>query len=263
MKKSDDDELKNNQTQEKNKKTDIQEKDTNSKEIEEDKKEKNTRRRIVLIIATIALVVIAIIFRGNYLEMREMGENYLTVFWQNTIYLSITFILNFTFLFCAFFFTNKIIKKGVKIFFEDEKMEVPKFPNKSISFIIALLGSTLTSRLILNKILLCFSNSKFGITDGIFNLDISFLVFHKPLIQFLIIYLIIIVAATLAYGLVYSIVILNRSVNRNIARDTSKIKYSRHYRIKSKTNSNIGRIICYIYNGSKYWKRKIYKHRIK
>lgn len=199
MEKDNNEEIKNNQTQEEKKKLNF------------------TRKKLVLSIAVLAIVVIAIILRGNYLEMREMGENYLTVFWQNTIYLSITFIVNFLFLFCSFFFTNKTIRKCVKIFFEDDKIEIPRFPNKSISFIIALIGSTISSNFILNKILLCFSNSKFGITDSIFNLDISFLVFQKPLIQFLIIYLLIVVVATLAYGLVYSIVILNSSVNRNIS----------------------------------------------
>lgn len=192
----------NENTNEQIEKKDVNEKIKHSKKI---------RTRIVIIIALIAAIVSYVMFRGNYLEMKELGENYLNVFWQNTIYFIVTFVLNFAFIFFAFYFTNRKIHKGLKIFFDDENKEMPKFPNKSISFIIALFGSLFTSQLIVNKLLLCFSNSQFGITDPIFNLDISFMVFQKPLIQFLIVYLFVIIVATLAYAMIYSIILLNVS----------------------------------------------------
>lgn len=151
--------------------------------------------------------------------MKEVGENYLSVFWQNTIYTFITFIINFVFLFLAFYLTNRAIKKGLKVFFDEEKKEMPKFPNKSICFIVALIGSFLSTKILLNRILLCFSNSKFGITDPVFHLDLSFMVFQKPLIQFLVIYLLGVIIATLVYGLIYSIIILNKSFN-GVSRET-------------------------------------------
>ena len=52
---------------------------------------------------------------------------------------------------------------------------MPKFPNKSVSFIIALIGSVATTKMLLNNILLCFSNSQFGSTDLVFGLDIHIL----------------------------------------------------------------------------------------
>lgn len=222
---------KNNQTQEKNNKKVTEEtiNDKIEKKVEEiekstSNKKKFNRKKLVITIALIAVVVAGVILRGNYLEMRELGSDYLNVFWRNAIYLSVTIVVNFVFLFCLFFFTNKAIRKGIKIFFDEEKKEIPKFPNKSISFIIALLGSAISSRLLLNKVLLCISNSKFGITDPIYNLDISFLVFQRPLINLLLIYLIIAIIATLIYGLIYSIIILNISFD-GVSRETlSKCK---------------------------------------
>lgn len=187
--------------------------------MENSNKKKFNRKKIVIIIALITLLVAGVIFRGNYLEMRELGTEYLNVFWRNTFYLATTIIINFIFLFCIFFFTNKSIRKGIKIFFDEEKKEIPKFPNKSISFVIALLGSVISSKTLLSKMLLCVSNSKFGITDPIYNLDISFLVFVRPLINLILIYLLIVIIATLAYGLIYSIIILNISFD-GVSRET-------------------------------------------
>lgn len=222
-------EEKNNQTQEKNIKLtkDIAKSEETSIEdenIKKEEKKKFNRKKLVIIITLIAVVVAGVIFRGNYLEMRELGAEYLNVFWRNTLYLTTTVLVNFIFLFCLFFFTNKAIRKGIKIFFDEEKKEIPKFPNKSISFIIALFGSIISSKILLNKILLCVSNSKFGITDPIYNLDISFLVFVRPLIEILLLYLIVAIIATIAYGLVYSIIILNISFD-GVSRETlSKCK---------------------------------------
>ena len=182
-------------------------------------KKRITRKRLVIIIAVIAAITTYVIYRGNYLEMKELGENYIDVFWRNTAYSLITFIINFAILFCAFYFTNKTIRKGIKIFFDEEKKEVPQFPNKSISFIIALIGSTVSTNILINKILLCFSNTQFGISDPVFNIDISFFVLQKPFIQYLLIYLLVVVIATLGYAVIYSIIILNKSFD-GVSRDT-------------------------------------------
>ena len=51
----------------------------------------------------------------------------------------------------AYYFTNRGIRKGVKPFFEQEKQEVPKLPNKSITLIIAAIVSVMISNNLLEK----------------------------------------------------------------------------------------------------------------
>lgn len=182
-------------------------------------KKKHIRRNIVIIISLITFIVTYIGLRGSYLEMREVGDEYLSVFWQNTIYTLITFVVNFVFLFFAFFFTNKTIKKSLKVFFDEEKKEIPKFPNKSISFVVALIGSILSTKILLNSALLCFSNSKFGITDPVFNVDLSLMIFQRPFISNIIMYLLVVEITTLAYAVIYSIIILNKSFD-GVSRET-------------------------------------------
>ena len=57
------------------------------------KKSKFNRRRVVLIVLAIALVVAYVVIRGNYLEMKEIGTEYVNVFWRNLIYNFIIFAM--------------------------------------------------------------------------------------------------------------------------------------------------------------------------
>lgn len=47
---------------------------------------------VVVIVAIIAIIVAYIAFRGTYLETKEIGENYISVFWQNIRGMRINFI---------------------------------------------------------------------------------------------------------------------------------------------------------------------------
>ena len=57
--------------------------------------------------------------------------------------------------------TTRGIKKGLKSFFDKEKKEMPKVPNKSIAFIISAVVSALMSSVIMKQIILCSSNASF------------------------------------------------------------------------------------------------------
>ena len=184
---------------------------------------KHTRKRtiIVLAILIIALISLYVYVRGSYLEFEAIGENYIPVFWRNLAYSLLTFTVNFIFLYSAFYFTNRTLKKGLKVFFDDEKKEMPKFPNKSISFMIALVGSIATTQFLLNNILLFFSNSQFGSTDLVFGMDISYFMFQRPFITFMLSYLLVVVVATIVYAVVYALIVLNISFE-GVARESIK-----------------------------------------
>ena len=66
---------------------------------EKNQKSKKRRRKIVLAITAIVLVICYIYARGNYLEMKEIGEKYIEVFKKDFIYTIITFVVNFIILF--------------------------------------------------------------------------------------------------------------------------------------------------------------------
>lgn len=179
-------------------------------EVKNVKPVKSKKRLIaVLLVLLISIIVAYVLFRGSYLEMLEIGENYVSVYWQNIKYTALTLVINFVFIYTMLYITNLKIKKGLKEFFDQENKKMPKFLNKSIAFIGGVLISALTSNFILNKAMLCFNSAQFGITDTIFNIDIGYFVFIKPFIEFMFWYLIVTVIVLLIYKVLYYIITFN------------------------------------------------------
>ena len=134
-------------------------------EKESTTKKRKTRKKLVLAVLAIALLIIYIVERGEFLEIKEIGENYISMFWQNMKYRGIAAVVNFLAIFTLTYSTTTKVKRGLKVFFEDEKKEMPKLPQKSISFIFATLVTIGTTGMIVEKALPCFFNTQFVTTD--------------------------------------------------------------------------------------------------
>ena len=190
-------------------------------------KKKKSRMYLVLLFLLLTALVMYVIYRGNYLEILELGENYLPIFWRNIAYTSITFITNFLVLFILIYFTNRKIKKGLQPFFEEEKRKMPKILNKSLAFVLSIIVSGLTTSVLLDKVMLCFNSAGFGINDPIMNYDIGYFVFQKPFIEFILIYAMGIVVGLTIYAALYYIIAINHyfdGVNRETLRKSPLIK---------------------------------------
>ena len=170
----------------------------------------NTRRLAVIIFLILFAMSTYINLRGSYLEYKELGENYISVFSTNLKYEYCVMAINFLLLFFVMYFTGKGIKKGLKVFFDEEKKQLPKLPNKSISLVVAVIVSVATAKLFANNIILCSSNVSFNITDKLFNLDISFFMFTEPLIKMIIVYMAAILIAITLYSILYYIIVFNK-----------------------------------------------------
>ena len=182
-------------------------------QTENTKKESRKRNmtRMLIIIAFIAVVLLIsfISIRGSYLEYKELGEEYIPVFSTNLTYKIILVGINFIFLYIILYFTNRGIKKGLKPFFEKENKKMPKLLNKSLAFIIATIGSIYISTVSMQKILLFISNASFGMQDPIFNLDIGYYIFQKPVIEMILFYFVGMIIGFSIYMAVYYILIFN------------------------------------------------------
>ena len=176
-------------------------------------KKSKLRMVIVLIFIAIFLIVTFIAIRSNYLEYKELGANYKNVFFTNLRYRLITTISCFAILYIIMYLTNRGIKKGIKPFFDAEKREMPKLPNKSISLIFASLASALIGTALMEKIILFAGNTSFGITDPIFGLDIGYYMFQRPLIQALLLYVIAILIVLVVYSIIYHVITFNLYFN--------------------------------------------------
>lgn len=185
------------------------------------KKKNKTRMILVILFLIIFAIGNYVSLRGSYLEYQELGSNYINIYQTNLKYKYIIMGINFVFLYIVMYFTNIGIKKGLKEFFDEEKKEMPKLLNKSLALVISAIGSVVVSNLLLNKILLLSSNTSFGITDPIFNLDISYYMFIKPIIEFFIIYFIGLIVGLTIYMVLYYIIVFNNQFD-GIDRKTLK-----------------------------------------
>ena len=173
-------------------------------------KKKNKRRMYVVLLFIVVVAIIGyVIFRGEYLEILEIGEEYVGIFWQNVNYTTITFGINFVFLYLILYLNNNRIKKALKPFFDTEKKEMPKLPNKSLAFVIAVVVSFITTELILNKYMLFVNSTAFGEVDPVFGFDIGYFMFQKPFIDTILLYLIFILIGITIYTVIYYIAVFN------------------------------------------------------
>lgn len=172
---------------------------------------KNKHRTIIVVLFIAVFILLTYVnLRGSYLQYQDLGENYTQVFFTNLKYKYTIFIANFLILYFLIYFTNRGIKKGLKVFFDAEKKPMPKLLNKSIAFVISVLVSTVIANLFMKKVILYTGNTSFGEVDPIFGFDISYFMFQKPLIQTLLFYFIGIVIGLTIYMAIYYIIIFNK-----------------------------------------------------
>ncbi len=183
-----------------------------------------SKKRAILVIAFLIIlaIYIAVTLRGEYLQTLEIGEQYVEAFKQNIKYKIGVALVNFAILYIATYITTKFIKRGLKKFFDDDKKEMPKLPNKSISLILSVVISIISSKLITEKVMLAFNTAWFGINDPIFNMDIGYYMFQKPFIEAIIIYFIALLAIYSIYIAVYYIIVFNKYFDKGIDRSTLK-----------------------------------------
>lgn len=178
--------------------------------MQENNKNKKLRMLLVILFIILFAGVSYILLRGSYLEYKELGEAYVQEFKTNcqlkyTI-MSIIFVL----LYIIIYMTNRGIKKGLKPFFEKEKKEMPKLLNKSLAFVLATIVSVIVSNMLVQKVILYMSNASFGKADNVFNLDIGYYIFQKPLIEQMLSYLFWLVVGLTIYMALYYIIVFNR-----------------------------------------------------
>ena len=175
------------------------------------KKEKSKTRKCLVILFLIVYALINYIqLRGSYLEYMELGEQYINVFKTNLIYRYSIMAVNFVILYFIIYMTNRGIKKGLKPFFAKEKKTMPKLLNKSLALVISAIVSVIISSIFVQKIMLMINSTAFGIQDTVFNLDIAYYIFQKPVIQGLVLYAIALIVGITIYMALYYIIAFNQ-----------------------------------------------------
>ena len=204
-----------------------EEKNSTSQETKKQQNNKKIRRIIVIAFLILFAILSYIIMGGSYLEYKELGQEYVQEFLTNYKVKYSIMGISFIFLYFLIYITNKGIKKGLKEFFDSEKKEMPKLPNKSLALIISAITSAFVSNTLVQKVILGLSNTSFGKTESVFGLDIGYYFFQKPLIDQILTYAFWLVIGLTLYMALYYIIVFNRyfdGVDGTILRESTFIK---------------------------------------
>ena len=185
-------------------------------------KKSKKRLWIVLVFLILFAIYLFVTIRGDYLQTLEIGEKFNKVFEQKLKYKANVILINFVFLYISTYIVTRIIKKGLKKFFDDEKKEMPKLPIKSICLIFSAVASILMGNILTERIITAINSTYFGKLDPVFNLDIGYYIFQKPFIETIIIYLIGLVAIYTIYIAAYYIIVFNRFFDKGVDREILK-----------------------------------------
>ena len=198
---SNDKELDNNLKAEENIKKD----NTNKNE----KKKIGTKTILVFLVIILFAISTAISLRAQYLNIIEINPEYTDVFYKKIQNKYIIFGVAAITIYLFTYILNKFTKRGLKRFFEEEKKEMPKLPNKSLSIVLAILGGAIASSMLADKFSVFINAAVFGKTDPIFGADIGYYMFSLPFIQSLLIFIIEVLVVEIIYTALYYVITLN------------------------------------------------------
>lgn len=186
-------------------------------------KKKIKKRAILVTIFIIVFIIYSYInIRGEYLQILGTGEKYVEIYKHNLQQRIYVFLVSFIAIYLLTYITTRLIKKGLTKFFTEEKIEVPKLPNKSISLIFASIAGMVFSNLLTEKAILAFNSTLFIETDPVFNLDIGYYIFVKPFLESLLYSFIVMMVIMIIYITAYYLICFHRFFKQGISMETLK-----------------------------------------
>ncbi len=186
-------------------------------------KKKLRKRVIFVVLFIIAFVIYSYIdIRGEYLQIVGIGKKYVDIYKYNLEQKIYVFLASFSIIYILTYITTLFIKRGLKKFFIEEKIEMPKLPNKSISFAFATIAGIVFSKFLTEKAILTFNKTFFEQTEPVFNLDIGYYIFQKPFFEALLYSFIVVMALMCIYITVYYILCFHKFFEQGINMETLK-----------------------------------------
>lgn len=167
------------------------------------------RATVVILVLLLVTLIISIIFRMDYLNIKAVGEKFTNIFYENVKNNLCLMGSIFAVTYIIIYVTNLLIKHGLKKFFIDEKKDLPKLPNKTFALIGSIIVSSVGTILLNQSYKTFISTAWFGKTDPIFNVDIAYYIFTIPFIQSLIYFSVIVLLCLIVYIAFYYVIVMN------------------------------------------------------
>lgn len=196
----------------------------------QEKNRKSYRSKLVPAIIIAAIVVILIVANNIYLEIQQLDEigGYSGIYVKNLIYKAITFGICFVLIFTVISLSNVFIRKNMNSYLRKNELPAKRFPNFTVSAVIAFLGALISKDLFYMKILNYFNGSDFNSQDPIFHNDIGYYIFTRPLYITIMGFLSGLCLFIIAYTIIYYLVIFSTSVGSVSIQDFKEKSIVRH-----------------------------------
>ncbi|AZT91051.1 UPF0182 family protein [Caldicellulosiruptor changbaiensis] len=194
------------------------------------KKEKAKRviKRVGFVIAILVILVIAFSIAFDLflelIQIKEIGKNFVSVFWKNFYVKLSVQVVSFVILFLVFFINNAIVKKNI----ERIVGKISLLKKNILNIIVSVFLALITSKYLENNLyikFLTFKHSKpFNIKDPIFNKDIGYYVFERPfflsIVNFLFFFMIFVCIYTaVLYVVLYGFAFVSRTNSWGVLSD--------------------------------------------
>ena len=136
---------------------------------------------VILVLALLTLIGSSFSYVMEYWQIKEIGENFVEVFWKNITYQlsvqAIGFVLFFVIIFVNLVFLKKHALKGIG----KETFLNKRWPHIVVSLFLAYYLSSALSSDLYKSVILALSGGDFGIKDPLFSQDIGYYIFRRPL----------------------------------------------------------------------------------
>ncbi|MDR0931294.1 MAG: UPF0182 family protein [Clostridiales bacterium] len=130
-------------------------------------------------LVVLSLIVYAIGIYTNFLEIKEIGENFTQIFWTNfninILVQIIAFVITFVFV-----LINSSILRNNLIDLDTEFLYIKKWIVVFVSLVMSFFISLAFSHTIAEKFLMFANSEWFGVGDPIFHQDVGYYVFQRP-----------------------------------------------------------------------------------
>ncbi|MBR5155648.1 MAG: UPF0182 family protein [Clostridia bacterium] len=144
-----------------------------------------SKKTIWIVIAAILVFVVWNIGKifFEYVEIREIGDNYTSVFIKNLVVRTLVQAVSFAGLFLAVFVSILFVRRNLAVL----KIQRAMFERLSVSMLICVVVAIILSGIVSESFwekLLMFSNSQwFGKVDPVFGKDIGYYIFQRPFLE--------------------------------------------------------------------------------
>ncbi len=139
---------------------------------------------IIGIVLLIVMVGAVLSFYGEYISIKELGDEYLSVFLKNIVVKTSSVVVSFLIVFAVFFINTSIIKRLCS---DMISLPVNYLQRRGmvllISVIVSVFASTKISMDVYNTFLPFLNSVSFGINDPVFGNDIGYYIFVRPFLD--------------------------------------------------------------------------------